>query len=141
VRTIPMAVVAGLLAAVLAGQPADAYVRKGGTATASQTVTAGQPLTVSGTTAVCASSAKACDAVAVTATITNPTPSTAGRTASRRRSPPPASRAAAPPTTRVNGSPKSVAGGGRTLAVTGLTVTLVTGNCKGSTVTLAYLAA
>jgi uncharacterized membrane protein len=48
VRSIPIALAAGLVAAVLAGQPAHAYVRTHATANATQTVTAGQPLTVSG---------------------------------------------------------------------------------------------
>jgi hypothetical protein len=145
VRTIPMAVVAGLLAAVLVGQPAHAYVRTSATATATQRVTAGQPLTVSGTTAVFASSAKSGDAVAITATVTNPNAFhrwahsvTATFSSSSKAG-------CGSADYRVNGSPNSVgqavSGGGHTLTVTGLTVTLVTGNCKGSTVTLIYLVA
>lgn len=141
-RAIAGAVVAGLVGVLLVGQPALGYTRQGGTGSGAATVTAGQALTVSGTTATFSSSAKTSDpAVPVTATVSNPnafhrfvhTVTAVFRSSSRT--------GCGAGDYQVNGSPKAVnqsVSGNHTLTVTGVTVSLVTGGCKNSTVTLTY---
>jgi hypothetical protein len=142
VQRIPAALAVGVVAALLAGQPAQAYVRTGGTGSKAATVTPGQALTVTGTTAVFPSNAKANDVVAVTATLSNPNnfrrwahSVTAVFGSSNKGG---CTSAAY----RVNGSPqavnKAVPHGTNTLTVNGISVTLLDVGCKSSTVTLTY---
>ena len=140
-RRILGAVTAGAVVALIASVPAAAYVHSGGTGVRSDPVTAGQPLTVSGSTARFGSSAKVGDAVALTATVSNPngfhlwahrvTVQFGGTNAA----------GCGGADYQINGSPASlnraVTGHG-SLPVPNLSVTLKTKACNGSTVTLAY---
>lgn len=144
VYRIPSTLAAGALAALLVAQPALAYTGAAGTGARAATVTVGLPLTVSGTNAAFASSAKTSDPpVAVTATVTNRnsfhrwahivtatfgTSSKSGCGAGDYQ---------------INGAIQSVqraVNGNGTLAVSGISVSLLTAGCKGSTVTLTYAA-
>ena len=133
----------GVVAVLPLGGPAQAYVGASGTGGRAASVTIGRPLTVTGTVAVFANNAKTNDPpIAVTASLSNPnsfhrwahtvtavfgSSSRSGCTAAAYQ---------------INGSPQSanqaVAPGTGTLAVPGISVALVNGNCKGATVTVSY---
>jgi hypothetical protein len=139
--TFPLALAAGVIAALVTAQPALAYARTSGTGNRSDHVVAGQALTVTGPTATFTSSAKANDKIAVTATVTNHDSFHRWvRTVSATFASSDKNNCGAADYS-ITGSPvqvnRSVAGQS-TLQVTGIQVVLVTGGCKGSTVTLNY---
>jgi hypothetical protein len=143
VRRIPVAVAVGVLTLLVWCQPAAAHVGTVGTGSRAMPVTSGQPLTVTGAAAVFSNGAKTNDPpIAVTATLSNPNPFhrwahkvTATFGSSDKNGCTAASY-------QINGSPQNVGRtvprGTGTVTVTGLTVGLVNGSCKGSTVTLSY---
>jgi hypothetical protein len=142
VYRIPLTLACGTLAALLVAQPALGYASLAGTGSRTAPVVTGQPLTVAGTSAVFAANAKTSDPpVAVTATVTNRNGfhrwahTVTAAYASSNKSGCGASDY------RVNGAtqaPQVAVNGNGTLAVSGISVSLLTGNCKGSTVTLTY---
>jgi hypothetical protein len=142
VQRISVALAVGVVAALLSGQPAQAYAGTSGTGSKAASVTPGQALTVTGTTAVFPRNAKANDVVAVTARLSNPNSFRRWAhtvTASFGSSSKSGCTSAA---YRVNGSPQAVNAavphGTNTLTVNGISVTLLDASCKSSTVTLAY---
>ncbi|MFL6114909.1 MAG: hypothetical protein ACJ786_26705 [Catenulispora sp.] len=139
---IPLTLAVGALAALLVTQPALAYVGAAGRGAGVASVSAGQPLTVAGTNAVFAAGAKTSDPpVAVAATVSNHdgfhrwvhTVTAAFGTSSKS--------GCGATDYRINGGTQAVhstvkANG--TLTVSGISVSLLTASCKGSTVTVAY---
>jgi hypothetical protein len=142
VYRIPLALASGALAALLVAQPALGYAGVAGTGSRIAPVITGQPLTVAGTSAVFAANAKTSDPpVAVTATVTNRnsfhrwahtvtatfgSSSKSGCGANDYR----VNAGAQPVQAAVNGN--------GTLGVSGISVSLLNSNCKGSTVTMIY---
>jgi len=144
VHRISVVMAMGVVALLVWGNPAHAYVLSTGTGSRTASVTSGQLLTVTGSTAVFGSNAKTSDPpVAVSAVLSNPNnfrrwahtvtavfsgSSKSGCTASAYQ---------------INGSPRTVntavPHGNGTLTVSGISVSLVNSGCKGSTVTLAYV--
>jgi hypothetical protein len=139
---IPLTLAAGALAAVLMAQPALAYAGATGTGAGLASVSAGPPLVVAGMSALFAANAKTSDApVPVTATVVNPNAFhrwahtvTATFAASSKSG-------CGAADYRVNSGTQAVqraVSGNGTLAVSGISVSLLNANCKSSTVTLHY---
>jgi len=139
---IPFTLAAGTLAALLVAQPALAYARVAGSGSRTASVITGQPLTVAGTSAVFAANAKTTDPpVAVTATVTNRNgfhrwahTVTAAFGSSNKAG-------CGASDYRINGGSQPVQAavdGNGTLAVSGVSVSMLNTNCKNSTVTVTY---
>jgi hypothetical protein len=139
---VPLTLAVGALAGLLVTQSALAYVGAAGRGARVVSVGVGQPLTVVGANAVFAASAKASDpAVAVAATVTNHdgfhrwVHAVAATFGASSKS------GCVAADYRINGGVQPVQSAvraGGTLAVSGISVSLLTATCKGSTVTLAY---